>query len=38
MIIHIFQSWKRKQTMEKQPHRVCERMKLKQKQNQVMSH
>ena len=28
----------RKQTMEQQPHRACERTKSKQKQNQVMSH
>ena len=31
-------TWKRKQTMEQQPHRACERTKSKQKQNQVMSH
>ena len=31
-------TWKRKQTMEQQPHRVCVRTKLKQKQNQVTSH
>ena len=31
-------TWKRKQTMEQQPHRACERTKSKQKQNQVTSH
>ena len=31
-------TWKRKQTMEKQPHRACERMKSNQKLNQVMPH
>ena len=34
----IYTTWKRKQTMKQQPHRACERMKSKQKQNQVTSH
>ena len=49
IIIHIFSThfainlficttWKRKQTMEKQPHCVCERRRSKQKRNQVTSH
>ena len=31
-------TWKRKQTMEQQPHRACEWTKSKQKQNQIKSH
>ena len=31
-------TWKRKQTMEQQPHHTCEQTKSKQKQNQVTSH
>ena len=31
-------TWKRKQTMEYKPHRVCEQTKSKQTQNQVTSH
>ena len=49
IIIHIFSihfamnlfictTWKRKQIMEQQPHRVYDRIKSKQKQNKVMSH
>ena len=49
IIIHIFSThfainlficttWKRKQTMEKQPHCVCERRRSKQKRNHVTSH
>ena len=34
----IFKGWKRKQTMEEQPHRACERTKSNLKQNQVMLH
>ena len=32
----IFKGWKRKQTMEEQPHRACEQTKSNLKQNQVM--
>ena len=31
-------TWRRKQTMEKQPHHACERTKLKHKRNQVTLH
>ena len=42
LILHstffICTTWKRKQTLEQQPHRACERTKSKQKQNEVTSH
>ena len=34
----LFAQLERKQTMEQQPHRACERTKSKQEQNQVTSH
>ena len=37
-VCFIYKIWKRKQTMEQQPHRACEQTTSKQKQNQVTSH
>ena len=38
MDLFYFHNLKTKETMEQQPHRVSEATKLKQKQNQIVSH